>query len=230
MNVAATVNAILKAKGWIHQDMADAMGVSQPAVTRWAAGKSFPRGESYVKLMELAKSVLEDEPVDEARPVRAALVSTPLSGQVSAGLFQEVDELENQDPDEVLAQRDPRYPRARTLVFDVGGNSMNAFDPPIPDGSRVSGPAFEDINEKLQNGMAVVIERRSADGQMREWSVKELEVRDDGYTFHPRSTDPRYKPILVDTNLQADDGKTVEIIALVVDVTRPVRWRSGSSR
>ncbi len=40
----------------------------------------------------------------------------------------------------------------------------------------------------------------------------------------PRSTDARYKPIVVDTDLNADDGKKVEIIALVTDVTRPVRW------
>jgi hypothetical protein len=29
---------------------------------------------------------------------------------------------------------------------------------------------------------------------------------------------------VVDADLQANDGKTVEIIALVTDVWRPVRW------
>ncbi len=123
--------------------------------------------------------------LDAARPVRTQIVPTPIPGKASAGVFQEIDDFENQDATEVLVARDPRFPHARIVVFDVDGNSMNAFDPPIPDGSRVSGPAFEDIREVPRNGMAVVIQRSTADGQMLEWSVKEIEVREDGYTFHP---------------------------------------------
>ncbi|MDF2809351.1 MAG: putative prophage repressor [Microvirga sp.] len=224
MDVVGTVDAILKARNWTHEELAAAIGVTQPAVSRWASGKVIPRGESYLKLMALREEVEGGAPLDAARPVRAQIVPTPISGKASAGVFQEIDDFENQDPAEVLVARDPRFPHARVVVFDVDGNSMNAFDPPIPDGSRVSGPVFEDIREVPRNGMAVVIQRSTADGQMLEWSVKEIEVREDGYTFHPRSTDARYKPIVVDTDLNADDGKKVEIIALVTDVTRPVRW------
>lgn len=224
MDVTHTIDTILKARHWTHEELAAAVGVTQPAVSRWAAGKSFPRGESYLKLMALLADVEGDAPTDRARPVRQEHVLTPISGKVSAGIFQEASDFENQDAREVLAARDPRFPQARIVAFDVDGNSMNAYDPPIPDGARVSGPVFEDIREVPRTGMAVIIQRSTADGQMIEWSVKELEVRDDGYTFHPRSTDPRYKPIVVDTDLHADDGKMVEIVALVTDVTRPVRW------
>ncbi|WP_371346498.1 LexA family protein [Ancylobacter sp. IITR112] len=228
--------ALSKHQQWIADQLA-ATGVSQSELAR-QIGLDDPskvnrivRGLRRVQPDELERAeaffaslAQGTPPTDNARPVRATMVPTPVSGQVSAGLFQEIDALGSQDPDEVLVARDPRYPQARIVVFDVGGNSMNAFDPPIPDGARVSGPVFEDTREVPRTGMAVIIQRSTSDGQMIEWSVKELEVRDDGYTFHPRSTDPRYKPIVVDTDLHADDGKTVEIVALVTDVTRPVRW------
>lgn len=216
----------LAATGVSQSELARQIGLDDPSkVNRIVKGlrrvqpEELERAEAFFASLDAGAP-----PMDAARPVRTTLISTPVSGQVSAGVFQEIDEAENQDPDEALVARNPRYPQARVLVFDVSGNSMNAFDPPIPDGSRVSGPAFEDIREVPRNGMAVIIQRSTSDGQMIEWSVKELEVRDDGYTFHPRSTDPRYKPIVVDTDLHADDGKTVEIVALVTDVTRSVRW------
>lgn len=216
----------LAATGVSQSELARQIGLDDPSkVNRIVKGLRRVQPEELERAEAFFASLRSDgPPLDQARPVRATLIPTPVSGQVSAGLFQEVDGVENQDADEVLVARNPRYPQARMVVFDVGGNSMNAFDPPIPDGSRVSGPVFEDIREVPRSGMAVVIQRSTADGQMLEWSVKEIEVRDDGYTFHPRSTDARYKPIVVDTDLNADDGKKVEIIALVTDVTRPVRW------
>lgn len=216
----------LAATGVSQSELARQIGLDDPSkVNRIVKGQRRVQPDELERAHAFFASLSEAAPpLDTARPVRATMVPTPVSGQVSAGLFQEIDALGSQDPDEVLVARDARYPQARIVVFDVGGNSMNAFDPPIPDGARVSGPVFEDIREVPRTGMAVIIQRSTADGQMIEWSVKELEVRDDGYTFHPRSTDRRYKPIVVDTDLQADDGKTVEIVALVTDVTRPVRW------
>jgi len=217
----------LEATGVSQSDLARAIGLEQSKINR------ITKGTRRVQLDELEKAeaffrTLEDAPVDHVRPVSLSLVSTPISGKVRAGSFQQVDELDDQDPDEALIARDPRFPSARVLVFDVVGNSMNALEPvPIPDGSRVSGPAFEDLHgrEPLSDGMVVVVQRSTADGQMLEWSIKEVESRDDGFAFLPRSTDPRFKPIIVDTDLNATDGKIVEIIALVTDVTRPLRRR-----
>ncbi len=182
-----------------------------------AAGTSFPRGPNYEKLKALAEEVVGwrgEWPFDGARPVRVSLVTYACFRQSERRTFPGSRRLREPGCGRGPGRARPALPTcARIVVFDVDGNSMNSFDPPIPDGSRVSGPVFEDIREVPQNGMAVTIQRRSADGQMLEWSVKEVEVRDDGFTFHPRSTDNRYKPIVVDTDLHADDGKTVEIIA-----------------
>lgn len=221
---------------WI-KDRLDEAGVSQSELARqfgWDDPSKVNKIVNGIRRvsseeMEIAKAFfasLRDDsaPLDRARPIRPALVNVPVSGKVAAGLFQEVDAAENQDLDEAVVARDPRWPQARILVFEVDGNSMNAFDPPIVDGARVSGPVFEEANIPFENGMPVIVQRSSADGQMLEWSVKEMEIRDDGYTFHPRSSDARYKPIIVDSDFNADDGKSVEVIALVTDITRPTVW------
>ena len=213
----------LLATGVSQSELARHIGLDQSKINRITKGTRRVQPEELEKAEAFFRA-LNGAPLDEARPVNLSLVSTPVSGKVSAGLFQEVDDFENQDPEEVLAVRDPRYPQARLVVFEVGGNSMNAFDPPINDGARVSGPVFEDIREPFQNGMPVIVQRSLNDGQLLEWSVKELEVRDTGYTFHPRSTDPRYKPFSVDTDFNADDGRVVQVIALVTDITNPTKW------
>lgn len=95
---------------------------------------------------------------------------------------------------------------------------MNDLKPrPILDGDRIVGVAYEDIANEvpLRDGMTVVVQRSRDGGQFREWSVKQLVLLQGRTEFHPRSTNPRYKPIVVDRDLFADDGSQVEIICIV---------------
>lgn len=45
--------------------------------------------------------------------------------------------------------------------------------------------------------------------------MKQLEIDEDRIQFHPRSTNPRYKPIITKRDSLADDDVTGEIIAIV---------------
>ena len=45
--------------------------------------------------------------------------------------------------------------------------------------------------------------------------MKQIEIHEDRTEFHPRSTNPKHKPIVVQRNFTADDGVEVEVIALV---------------
>ena len=76
--------------------------------------------------------------------------------------------------------------------------------------------SFEDIANEvvLRDGMVVVVERSKDGGMTREWSVKQLEIYQDRTEFHPRSTNPRHKPIIINRDYSADDGTQVEIIGL----------------
>ncbi|MCY1557506.1 hypothetical protein D9M68_943600 [compost metagenome] len=66
--------------------------------------------------------------------------------------------------------------------------------------------------------MVVVVERTRDGGHTREWSVKQVEFYQDRIEFHPRSTDPKWKPIVVKHEDDQDDGVSVTILALVTQI------------
>ncbi|ABS68840.1 putative prophage repressor [Xanthobacter versatilis] len=154
-----------------------------------------------------------------AELVRVTQGSTiPVAGTVEAGTFREADDSNQDEPEFVPAEPDKRWPDARQVAFRVAGDSMNALKPvPILEGATLICVDYEDIADRhpLRNGMIVVVERAALGGQMREWSVKQLEVLDDRFVFHPRSTSQKHKPIVVTTDFEADDGMVVSVLAIV---------------
>ena len=150
------------------------------------------------------------------------LVPVRIAGTLEAGAFREVDEFIQLEPVTIFEPRDPRFPNARMMGFDVAGDSMNDLKPrPIIPGDRVVCIDFEDLRGRvpLRDGMVVVVEQVRDGGHLREWSVKQLEYHADRVEFWPRSTNPKHKPIVVPHNFEADDGRTVSILALVRRVT-----------
>lgn len=98
---------------------------------------------------------------------------------------------------------------------------MDRLEPrPILPGDRIIGVAYEDVAHqvRIKDGLVVVVERSRDGGHTREWSVKQVELYEDRIEFHPRSSDKNLKPIVVKRDARADDGVTVEIIALVRSV------------
>lgn len=189
--------------------LATALDTSPDSIVAAMSGKSAP-----------ADSALSAPTTSTVTPVDLGdLVPVKIAGKVKAGEFIAIEDLGDwEEPEEFLDTRDPRFPHARHLGFEVEGDSMNALKPrPIQDGDRLSALAYEDIADRypLRDGMIVVVERTRHGGHEREWSVKQLEIYEDRMEFHPRSTNPRYKPIVIKRDSLADDGITVEIIAVV---------------
>ncbi len=148
----------------------------------------------------------------------SGLVAGRVAGVVEAGTFREVDEFDQSEPVEILLPRDEKFPYARQLVFDVAGDSLNELRPrPILSGDRLVCLAYEDVAHEveLRDLMVVVVQRTRDGGHFREWSVKQIELYNDRAEFHPRSSNPKHKPIVVHHDSEADDGVSVEIIALV---------------
>lgn len=156
--------------------------------------------------------------ISELTLSRVGMVAGRVAGVVEAGAFREVDEFDQSDPVEIMLPRDEKFPNARQLVFDCSGDSMNDLRPrPIFSGDRLVCLSYEDVEHliELKSGMVVVVERTRDGGHFREWSLKQLEVFPDRAEFHPRSTNAKHKPIVVKRDYDADDGVTVQVIALV---------------
>ncbi len=158
------------------------------------------------------------------------LVPIPVVGVARAGMFEPVDEIASQEMQWVNAPRDEDFPQARQMIFDVEGDSMNALKPlPIIDGSRVVCVDFDDLQGRVpvQEGMVVVIEQQLADGAVREWSVKQVEIHGTRAEYHPRSTNPKHKPIIVESDLDPDDTRHVRILGIVRNVLNSVALSSS---
>ena len=156
--------------------------------------------------------------VNEVSLSRAGMTAGLIAGRVEAGTFREVDEFDQSERVEVALPRDELFPNARQLLFDCSGDSMNDLKPrPILEGDRLVCLAYDDVEHlvELKSGMVVVVERSRDSGHFREWSVKQLELYPDRAEFHPRSTNPKHKPIVVRQEHDADDGVAVQVIALV---------------
>ncbi|HTN60231.1 MAG TPA: XRE family transcriptional regulator [Devosia sp.] len=156
---------------------------------------------------------------DAVRPASEQMIPATVAGRVAAGMFFEVDEFDQSERERVWVPADPRYPNARIVLFDVDGTSMNDLRPrPILDGDRLVTLSFEDLNIPIRDGMVVVVERTRDGGHTREWSVKQVEFYQDRIEFHPRSTDPKWKPIVVKHEDDQDNGVQVTILALVTQI------------
>ena len=212
--------------------LAEALGVSSEAISRMlnsAPGKE-GRDIKAHELMKMSEHFGAPAPAIDATRAeqpefenelsanKDKMVETLVAGTVEAGSFREVDEFDQSEPEIITVPADRRFPKARMLAFDVAGDSMNNLKPrPILDGDRAICVAYEDVAHSLplRDGMAVVVQRTRDGGHTREWSIKQIEIYDDRIEFHPRSLNPRYKPIVVKKDAFADDGVEVEIIGIV---------------
>lgn len=164
------------------------------------------------------EAAVTDSALREVSLSRVGMTAGLVAGRVEAGTFREVDEFDQSERIEVALPRDDLFPNARQLLFDCSGDSMNDLKPrPILEGDRLVCLAYDDVEHlvELKSGMVVVVERTRDGGHFREWSVKQLELYSDRAEFHPRSTNPKHKAIVIRQDHEADDGVTVKVIALV---------------
>jgi transcriptional regulator with XRE-family HTH domain len=211
--------------GWSGAELARRSKIPYANINKYLNGDiEQPRGSVMLKLADtIGKSVLWlrdgiDVAGPDIAPAPGRLVPVAIAGKVEAGTFREADGMDQSEPEYLSLPTDDRFPNARMMAYDVSGDSMNDLKPrPIFPGDRLVCVAYEDIAHEavLRDGMVVVVQRTRDGGQTREWSVKQVEIYADRTEFHPRSTNQRHKPIIIQRDMGADDGSQVEVIGLV---------------
>lgn len=205
------------------------VGLSISQVQRFETGEREPRRtdlENLAKALGCTVSELMEIEPTPAEPVFGKLIPVPIAGRTAAGVFREVVEFDDAEPEYVFEPEDEDFPKARRFALTVEGDSMNAADPPMPDGCRVICVDFEQTGQPLTDGLIVVLQRTREGGHLREWSVKEIELHEDEVWFCPRSSNKKHKPIKVSLSPEASEWTSLEIMGLVRDVSMKVR-RSG---
>jgi transcriptional regulator with XRE-family HTH domain len=212
-------------------------GLSDAFVRNILKGKSqSPRAENFEALARVLRTtstwLLKGEGPEEPDVLREPLPSgdstiedlpsrgsfrfAKVDGPVQAGAFLALEAFDDDLGEVVSAPRDPVFPFARQRAYRVKGDSMNqALPSPMNDGDIIICAVWEDLGLEPRDGLNVVVQQTTADGQLRERSVKELKVFPDRAEFHPRSTNKAHKPIVMRRDHHTDDGKEVTILALV---------------
>lgn len=247
--LASRIDFLLRIRGLSSRDVAARGGISDPKfIDSLLAGEVATLGPADLAKLCLGfgttKAFLlgqtdDPEPAGEpaidpgaprAEPPQKWLPVT-YAGMVEAGTWREAAHWEDPDQyDEPFYEPpDKDYPWAKLFRFKVAGDSMNALKPrPILAGDNLICLDFESLGTRieLRQDMVVVIERVRAGGQLRERSVKQLEIYDDRTELCPRSTNPRHKPIVIPERLAKDateeDGTTVTILAIVRRISSDV--------
>lgn len=220
--------------GWSKAELSRRSGITYDSINKYLRGDTDnPRGNVLEKLAEtidkpllwLRDGLEVDIPNDILTFVGMSTVR--IAGTVEAGTFREVDEFDQSEAIEIAVPRDDKFPYARQMAFNVSGDSMNDLKPrPILSGDRAICVAYEDIADEttLRDGMIVVVERTRDGGHTREWSIKQIELYADRTVFAPRSTNPKHKPIIIERDVDADDGTRVEVIALVRRIVNDLEY------
>lgn len=216
----------MKELGWNKAELSRRSGIPYDSINKYLRGDiEQPRGDALPKLADAIKKPvlwlrdgIDSESLSELSIAPGGLIEVPVVGKTEAGSFREVDEFDQSEPTYISVPRDRRFPNARQIAFEVEGDSMNALKPrPIFPGDVAVSVSYEDIASEatLRDGMTVIVQRTRDGGHTREWSVKQVEIYEDRIEFHPRSTNPKHKPIVILRDVEADEGTTVEIIGLV---------------
>lgn len=217
-----------KAKKLTLDGLAQIIGVSLSQIQRFETGEREPKRtelEALARALDCTIPELlgEDASASRKPPRRGDLLPVPLIGRTAAGIFREVVEFDDAEPDYVFEPEDEDYPKARRFALTVEGDSMDNAVPPMPDGARVICLDFEQTGQPFVEGMIVVVQRVREGGHLREWSVKQIELHDDEVWFCPRSTNAKHKPIKIVNDPSDDQWGSIEVIGLVRDVSMKVR-------
>lgn len=171
--------ALRKRKGFTQASLAERLGVEQPTVQRWEAGKREPDLGQLLQLAEVLEvhpgTLLDDGPI--ALPGAEAIREVPLLGVVPAGNWREaVRRSSNTVP--VPARDAPRDAYALT----VEGDSMDLH---VPDGFTI---VIDPSDVDLFAGRLFVVMNEDGETTFKEY-------REGPARLVPASSNPAHKEI-----------------------------------
>lgn len=201
-----------KKRGMTQADLADQIGVAQPTLQRWEAGKREP---SLGQLHEMA-AILGVEAGALLDPSVSAAIGPRLfvKGEVAAGVWRAALEMPQEEWESFTGRADVTAETQHRFGLRVVGDSMNEIYPP---GTIVECVSTFGHTEPAP-GRRVVVVRTNLEGEV-EATVKELVEDGDDLWLVPRSTNPAHAPFKLS---EPGEGIVeVRIAAVVVASVRP---------
>ena len=198
----------LEASGLKPFALAKKAGVAPTTITRPLNDPEFKFTPKPATLRKIADAAGVDLPsaLNVAPLASPVLRELPIVGPIQAGAWLALDETAQDEPILFTAIADRRYPYARQWLREVRGDSMNAKGIVPGDLAHIVDMAEAGLN--LNSGMIVEVTRLRAGGQLREITLKQVEITAEGVKLWPRSLNPRWsEPLMLDDG----DGDDIEV-------------------
>ena len=140
--------------------------------------------------------------------------------RVQAGLWMEDDAQAPVEEIEYAVLPHPRFAQWPQWLELVVGDSANLK---VPEGHYVHVVDACEMGYAPKTGDWVIVERRRDQGAVRERTVKQVEVQDDGVVLWPRSTNPKWsKPVdLTNGTRRGEEGVEAFIVGYVIGAYDP---------
>ena len=169
--------------------------IDRSAVSKMALGKRAVAGDEMLAIAEIA-GVRAPGPDDALIQIELPDDGLPVLGAIQAGAWLDTAMIDPASEPEVMqVQPDKRFPRTAQYILWVRGNSM---DLDWPEGSYVTCVDFAASGLALKEGQTVHVERRQANGQLVEITLKMVKMEGGKLWLCPRSSDPKWKPLPLD--------------------------------
>ena len=217
------LRALLQERGMTPRALSRAVGDNPFLVRDILAGKSRnPRADTLMRLareLGVSQAELLNEADTSSSPRAPELIALPVRDRVQAGAWLQADDSVQTVPARYPAARDPRYARAEQWLSVVVGDSVDRLL--IFDGDYVHVVDAIDIGYAPRTGDVVEVERTRHDGQLRELTIKQVEVTPGGVLLWPRSHNKRWsEPLNLQDGAANDDDIEVRIRGLVIATIR----------
>ena len=196
MELKDNIRRLREEKGMTQEQLANALGVTRPAVTQWESGWSQPKISTIKEMAELfgvsINAIIEGG--RQADAIAKGFSPVPLLGRIAAGdpiPMEEYDDM-REAPTKYKAD-DPNV-----FLLRIQGNSVNRI---IKDGDfALISPKYREPNP--HDLFAVCVDGHDA-------TVKHVRMLENGLELVPDSDDPTYRPQVFDWNEDATDEVTI---------------------
>jgi transcriptional regulator with XRE-family HTH domain len=211
---------LIKERGTTARAVSREIGTNDTLIRDILSGKSGnPQATTMARIAEALGVSLSEFFIGGGLEISAPrLAELPLVGPVQAGAWLALDDSGQEEPPMIAAAADGRYPHARQWLREVRGDSMNARN--IYPGDLVHLVDVIGSGVNLNTGMIVEVTRTRAGGTLREITLKEVEVTDQGLVLWPRSNNARWKDPVRLSDDQAEDIEVAVTGLLIAKITR----------
>ncbi len=213
----------ISAQAWSQYEAGSRPGIHRPEVQRKlvaALGASVDDLQRHLYSLDGSgqDAIPATAKILQFRP-QEVLGGLMIRDRVQAGAFLAADDLSQEEPRPYPHARDGRYPHADQWLSTVVGDSVNLLG--IFDGDLVHCVSAVDIGYRPRTGDIVEVERLRFGGQMRELTIKQVEVTPEGPLLWPRSSNDRWRePVRLTENVAEGEQFEVRIRGLVVGSVR----------